>query len=85
MNDLDIEALRDEWERLHPTESVHYMPWGKYKDRPLLRVPMYYLNWLLTIDIKESLRQSVREAIQHKSNILEIEQMALTDDLPLYL
>lgn len=39
---------------------VHYMPWGKHEDVPLLQVPQKYRQWLLSLpDLDRHLRRSL--------------------------
>jgi DNA polymerase III epsilon subunit-like protein len=39
---------------------VHYMPWGKHEDKPLIEVPKKYRDWLLSLpDLDTHLRRSL--------------------------
>ena len=42
----------------------YVMPFGKYKGRLVSDIPSSYLEWLTTIDLRDSLRKAVIEELQ---------------------
>jgi exodeoxyribonuclease X len=52
--------LKTTVERAHIPALVHTMPFGKHAGRPLTAVPASYRTWLLSTDIDENLRYSLK-------------------------
>jgi hypothetical protein len=47
--------------------SYSSMPFGKYRGVPLRDIPLEYLGWLLTIDLRPALEESVRSEIERRT------------------
>lgn len=55
-------------ERCHNNQKEQHMkiPFGKHKGEDIHTLPKPYLNWLLTIDLDDHLRQAVEMGLQGK-------------------
>lgn len=46
--------------------TVHAMPFGKYKGRPLMGLPKDYIEYMLTLDLESNLRKSLQKVLKVK-------------------
>ena len=42
---------------------ITVMPWGKFRGRPIAKLPLFYINWLLD---KATLRRELRTALEEE-------------------
>jgi uncharacterized protein (DUF3820 family) len=51
--------------------SDYIMPFGKYKDEPLINIPRSYLKWLLEkewIDKHKKLKEKIEEQLERRDS-----------------
>ena len=44
------------------------MPFGKFKGKPIAKLPLFYIQWLLKVDLRPALRTALEEEIEARWN-----------------